>query len=294
LLIVVTVDAGTSLQKITNTASITNVTQPDPDDTNDSDSMIIIPGGVAADLAVSKVVSDDTPDEAQIITYTITVDNNGPSPATGIIIGDELPGGGVDYVSHSASQGSYSSSNGNWDLVTPIASGAQATLTIDAELRGGTAGFTFTNTACVLVLDQADPVGSNDCASADITVNTVDLAVSKIVDNATPDVGATVEYTVTIDNLGPGDATGVELSDIIPSGVSHDSHTASQGSYSNSIWTAGDIASGNVVTLTLRATVDAGTGGQTITNTARIVALDQTDPVAGNDLDQADIIVAPL
>ncbi|WP_299249972.1 DUF11 domain-containing protein, partial [uncultured Aquimarina sp.] len=114
----------------------------------------------------------------------------------------------------------------------------------------------------------------------DIVVNNeVDLVIAKIVDNATPDEGGTVNYTITVTNNGPARATTVSITDQLPVGVTYVSDAPSQGTYDNTtgIWTVGDIDSGNVVTLVLEATVDAGTSDDTITNTVTGVTLDQTD-----------------
>ena len=112
-----------------------------------------------------------------------------------------------------------------------IANGASATLTLTATVDAGTGGSTIINTASITAADQADPVAANNTDTAAITVNSTDLAVTKIVDNATPNEGDTVTYTVTIDNLGPDAATGVVLTDLLPGGVTYVSDTPSQGTY---------------------------------------------------------------
>ena len=52
-------------------------------------------------------------------------------------------------------------------------------------------------TAAITAADQADPDGGNNTDSADITVSSADLQVTKVVDNGTPNEGDTVTYTVT-------------------------------------------------------------------------------------------------
>jgi uncharacterized repeat protein (TIGR01451 family) len=150
-------------------------------------------------------------------------------------------------------------------------------LTLVATVDAGTGGSTITNTATITAADQADPNGTNNSDTADITVQSADLAVTKVVDDGTPNEGDTVTYTVTLTNNGPNDATGIEVTDLLPAGVTYQSDTPSQGSYASGtgLWTAGDLATAANAMLTLVATVDAGTGGSTITNTATITAADQ-------------------
>src|SRR5690606_34579737 len=55
-----------------------------------------------ADLSVTKVVDDPTPEEGQIVTFTITVTNEGPDDADDVALRDVLPAG-LSYVAHAES-----------------------------------------------------------------------------------------------------------------------------------------------------------------------------------------------
>src|SRR5262245_28520875 len=109
-----------------------------------------------------------------------------------------------------------------------------------------------------------------------------DLALSKIVSNPAPNVGDTISFTVTVSN-GSSTATGVEVTDQLPIGLSFVSALASQGTYSsgNGIWTVGTVNAGTPQTLTITATV---TSPSALTNTATITHSDQTDPNSANDI----------
>jgi uncharacterized repeat protein (TIGR01451 family) len=284
------VDVQTSGQTIVNVAKIVAHDELDPDESNNSDAATIAVKKV--DLGISKTVSDETPIEDQDITYTLTLTNNGPGDATGVEVTDQLPAG-VTYDGSIPSQGTYNSGSGVW-TVNNVANGSSATLLINASVDGGTSGQTITNSAAVTGLDQLDDVPGNDSDTAPITVNKADLGISKTVDDATPDEDQEITYTVTLTNNGPGDATGVEVTDQLPAGVTYVSSDPSQGTYNifGGVWTlVDDIASGNVATLTLTVTVDGSTSGETITNSAAVTALDQFDDVPGNDSDTAPITV---
>lgn len=119
-----------------------------------------------------------------------------------------------------------------------------------------------------------------------------DLVVEKTVDLPTPHEGETITYTVTLTNNGPSDATGVEVTDLLPAGVTFDLAIPSIGAYDDGtgVWTVGSLAVGSA-TLSFSASVDVGNVGATITNTASVTAADQTDTVLGNESGSADITV---
>ena len=62
---------------------------------------------------------------------------------------------------------------------------------------------------------------------------TADLSVTKTVSDATPNVGDQITFTVTLSNQGPDAATGVEVTDLLPAGLTFVSATPSQGTYNN-------------------------------------------------------------
>ena len=73
-----------------------------------------------------------------------------------------------------------------------------------------------------------------------------DLSVTKTVSDATPNVGDQITFTVTLSNQGPDAATGVQVTDLLPAGVSFVSATPSQGTYDSTtgLWDVGALANG--------------------------------------------------
>jgi uncharacterized repeat protein (TIGR01451 family) len=265
-------------QTLTNTATATppgGVSDPNP--VNNSSSAGTTIGG-AADIALTKIVDNTAPNVGNSVTFTITATNHGPNDASGVAVTDSLPAG-LGFVSATPSQGSYVSATGQW-TIGAIANGASVTLTITATVDqpGG-----LTNTVAVSASDQPDPDTSNNNAGASINAGaTADIAIAKSVDNATPNVGGTVTYTITATNHGPNDATGVEATDHLPAGTTFVSANPSQGSYDNvgGVWTIGALANGATATLTV--TVNIAQPGS-ITNAVTITHEDQFDPVGANN-----------
>jgi len=284
-----TVDLGTGGSTITNHIDGLSGDQVDPTPGNNLGSAAITVQ--STDLTVAKSVDDPTPNEGDTIRYTIVVTNDGPHAATTVVLTDTLPSG-VTYVSDNPSQGTYTSTTGRW-AIGPISNAGNATLTIDATVDAGTGNTTITNDADGLSADQVDPTPGNNQDSATITVQSADLTVAKSVDDPTPNEGDTIRYTIVVTNGGPHAATTVVLTDALPSGVSYNTSSTTQGPYNSSTgrWDVGSLSNGGSATLTIDATVDLGTGGSTITNHIDGLSADQVDPTSGNNQDSAAITV---
>jgi uncharacterized repeat protein (TIGR01451 family) len=97
----------------------------------------------------------------------------------------------------------------------------------------------------------------------------VGITKAESADPITP--GEQLIYTLTVTNHGPGDATGVIVNDILPTGVTLVSANSSQGSCSGVVTCElGTVANGASVTITVVVTVDQTTPQGTITNTASV------------------------
>jgi uncharacterized repeat protein (TIGR01451 family) len=117
-----------------------------------------------------------------------------------------------------------------------------------------------------------------------------DVGIEKTVDNANPNSGATVTYTINVTNHGPETATNVKVTEALPAGLTYSSNTATQGTYDSgtNMWSVGALTLDQTATLTLKATV---TGEGTITNAADVTIDPQIDINTENNHDQVDITV---
>ncbi len=278
----------------TNNASITSAGEFDQNLNNNMASATETPQ--QADLAVSKTVSNATPNVGDQIAYTVSVRDNGPDAATNVSIADLLPAG-VTFVAvgTSATQGSYNPVTGLWTVGT-LANGAMATLTIQALVVSSAVQ---TNTAAVNHSDQFDPVLPNNTASVVETPQIADVAVTKTVNNANPNPGDTITFTVVVTNNGPDTATNVVVADAIPAGLTNVIETTSVGVYNpiTGQWTFASLAKGATATFTMTGTVST-TGG--VTNTATVHAT-QFDPnlsnntaTAGSQVQTADLVLQKI
>lgn len=122
----------------------------------------------SANLKITKTDSPDPVRAGSQLTYTIGVENLGPSPATGVTVSDNLPKG-VDLVSAAGPSGGCPVQGGKVTCaigsLNPVGvkyGGSQVTVTIVVVPR---VSGRISNTASVKG-DQKDPVGANDKATA--------------------------------------------------------------------------------------------------------------------------------
>ena len=291
-----------------NTAQVTEADQidinstPNNNDGSENDQATETPvPSPRIDLNLTKVSNPASPAVGSTVTFTLTVANAGPSIATGVAVTDQLPSG-YSFVSSSPSQGAYSNGTGIWTVGTVNASGT-ATLTINATVL---ASGPYANTAQVTAAGETDldsTPNNNLAAEDDQATDTptpsprADLRVNKAVTPDNPAIGANATFTVTVSNNGPSAATGVVVTDQLPSGYTFVSSSASQGTYNSGtgIWTVGNISNASNVTLTIIGTVRSSGG---YTNSAEITASGVIDPTStpndgtGDDRDSVGITPA--
>ena len=134
--------------------------------------------------------------------------------------------------------------------------------------------------------DLEEAVTVNDAANL-VTIKTLASG------DATPAEGDTVTFQIEVINTGAAQATNVSLIDSLPAGITYTADTTSQGSYdpATGVFTIGTLNLGDIAILTLSGTVDAGQGGNTITNVTTAATGDQMDPnTMGDDLEESILV----
>jgi choice-of-anchor A domain-containing protein/uncharacterized repeat protein (TIGR01451 family) len=88
--------------------------------------------------------------------------------------------------------------------------------------------------------------------------NLADLQVVKSVDNAFPENGDFITFTLTVKNNGPSASSNITVSDVIPLGIIYQSHTASKGVYdvNDGKWSLNSLSVGETATLNITCKVD--------------------------------------
>ncbi len=90
------------------------------------------------------------------------------------------------------------------------------------------------------------------------------VAVKKTISNSSPNLGDNIAYTITVTNSSSVAATGVELTDVLPSSVNFVTYATATGTYSNAtgIWSIGTVPANASVSLSISTTVKTGDAGR--------------------------------
>jgi len=279
---------GASVPSISNTATI-SATPNDPTPANNTATATTTVNPLSVDLSVSKTDLPDPVTSGANVTYTITVTNNGPDPATTVSLSDTLPAG-TTFVSFTAPAG--------WTPTTPAVGGTGTVTATNPSLANGAVEvFTLvvattpaavpsiSNTSTVTAA-EADPVPANNSATAGTTVNGVaDLAVTKTDAPDPVNVGNNLTYNVTVTNNGPNDATSVVLTETLPANVTFASSTPSAPTCTQAAGVVtcnlGTIANGANSVVTIVVTPQAG-AVPSVSGTSSVAAT-ESDPNAADN-----------
>jgi uncharacterized repeat protein (TIGR01451 family) len=270
-----------------NTAVIASSAPSDPNPGDDSAG-----GGgpvtatANADLAVAKSAAPTLVEPGGVVTYTLTVTNNGPSAAQFITVTDVLSGGSLGGVVDTSSG------------VNVTISGNSVTFTVNSLNAGGVITMVYTATApslgvmtnsAVVTSAVGDLGGGDNQAGATVQVNATDLALAKAAAGSTAVAGQPFTYTLTITNNGPLAATQVVITDALSGGAVFSAVVASTEPASlisssvgaQATFTVTNIAPSSVFTIVYTALPPAN--GGVFSNTAVIASSAPSDPSPGDD-----------
>lgn len=217
------------------------------------------------------------------ITYTMVLDNGGPSDASGINVSDILPVAVQNPVWSATAAGAATISGGNisgragnvsFVANVPAGAGNRVLVSITGTIAPATTG-TVTNTGGYTISGLPEVL-------TDTVVTTVVAAPGLQLRKSGPDTlaaGRKITYVLEASNSGPSDADNITISDIVPAGVQQVTWTAAvvQGATivgaasgsNNNVTVNGNITAGGSIRITINGTVAAGQTGS-ILNSASL------------------------
>jgi len=251
----------------------------------------------APDLAVIKDNSRTVLYPADVVTYTLTVTNNGDQNSSGVVLTDTLPEGLV-FVSAS-NGGVHTAGVVTWPAVSLDAGDSiERTVTVEVSAPFVPGAGPVTNTA-VAEDDGAggpDPTpGDNTAVDTDEVETAVNLSVTKTSTIDSPTPGSRTGWVIVITNDGPATVRSITVIETLPAAVSDATFEllGDNGTFdaATGTWTGGSLETGNSITIEVEALIVSSATGE-LTNTVSVEADDlvETD-LSDNTATTTDTLV---
>ncbi len=248
------------------------------------------------DLVIAKTATP-TAHAGGEIDYSLTVHNRGPAEAQIVVVTDTLPPG-VAVEGYSQPACSYDGVRTVVCTVDGLAVDSTAAFTISVRADDDLEPGSSLENVAVVAAETSDPNLANNRDDADTSiVGLTDLVLTKVRDPATPATvvaGEAITYVIAVENDGPSVAQSVEVVDELPAGVRFVSATVERSARPDpvlcggAVCQVGDLAAGEVATITLVGLVDPGIeAGSYLTNTATVFS-DTPEETLDNNSDSVE------
>ena len=283
LTVVGRVASGYAGSNLANTASVSSAVS-DPD-TLDNRVVTTSPVARSADLSVTQT-GPATAAAGEPVSYQVTVRNDGPSDASGLVVIDDLP---QDLLGIT---GTFP--GGSCTLVGPslecpvgvLTNGESFVLTITGVIDPGSTATLLTSSATIRSATP-DPDTSDLTAEVVTTLTrSADLSVTKVATTAPFMAGQPVSWTITVRNAGPSVSRDVVVTDALPAGVTFSRVDADGAActFTGGVLrcTVASVAPGTPTRITVTGGLSSAYAGSSIANTATVSAA-TPDPDPGDD-----------
>ena len=192
------------------------------------------------EIIPNKTADIENPNFGDEVTYTVNVTNAGKVNANNVVVHDVL-GEGLELIS--ADGGVYDPITRTITWTVNLNSGETKSFKVVAKVIG------YGNVTNSLV------VGNKTSA---VDVDVPEIIPSKDADNKYPNFGDSIDYTITVNNIGKADAKHVVVVDRLDKGLKYvsSSHNGVYDEASHTVTWVVDIAAGSSLDLTVTAVAD--------------------------------------
>ena len=180
----------------------------------------LIPVRMSLTKEANKLIVSGTGDT---LDYTVKFANPSTQPIAGVVVTDPLPPGTTfnSIVSTSVGSAVHSAGTVTWTIGNTLA-GATGTMVVRVNVLSSITGASFTNTA-TLTNNVTGPV----TASTTTMIGRPNVLISKIANGSNFVPGDVFSYRLSVINAGNGAATGVTVTDTLPSQLTPVTYTTS-------------------------------------------------------------------
>ena len=199
---------------------------------------------IKKDVNASHVYVNDT------VEWTITVINAGPSTAFNVTVKDTLPEGAVIISYDDSSAGQFNNETRIWEIGELKVNEPVSLILVTRILNEGN----NTNIVVVNTTTTESDKNNNKANNTTVADPICDLIINKTVNASSVYIGDSVEWTITVVNVGPSTAFNVTVRDILPDGVIITKiDDSASGSFNNEtrIWEIGELKVNEPVSLIL-------------------------------------------
>jgi hypothetical protein len=223
IVILVTAPSPPDDIRITNLAAVAAANEPFFNQGNNQDFEQTVALGPRPDLVLTKVDVVDPVVSANQIVYNLTVDNIGPEPGTDVVIKDNLPDNAVYDDANSSAECDAGGGGADPDVIQLDVVCNLGTVAGSSTVHIAVTAPTVTRDS--IVVNLAYVTGSNEPFSS--TGNNFDGEYTAVL-APDPDIAVNktgpahvkrteyFPYTITIQNIGLGDAFNVHVTDTLP------------------------------------------------------------------------------
>ena len=192
------------------------------------------------EIIPNKTADIENPNFGDEVTYTVNITNVGKSDAVNVAVRDVL-GEGLELIS--ADGGVYDPITRTITWTVNLNSGETKSFKVVAKVIG------YGNVTNSLV------VGNKTSA---VDVDVPEIIPSKDADNKYPNFGDSIDYTITVNNIGKADAKHVVVVDRLDKGLKYvsSSHNGVYDEASHTVTWVVDIAAGSSLDLTVTAVAE--------------------------------------
>ena len=192
------------------------------------------------EIIPNKTADIENPNFGDEVTYTVNVTNAGKVNANNVVVRDVL-GEGLELIS--ADGGVYDPITRTITWTVNLNSGETKSFKVVAKVIG------YGNVTNSLVV-------GNKTSTVDVDVP--EIIPSKDADNMYPNFGDSIDYTITVNNIGKADAKHVVVVDRLDKGLKYvsSSHNGVYDEAAHTVTWVVDIAAGSSLDLTVTAVAD--------------------------------------